>query len=232
MQSRAAKAFSLKRSAHSAVLQVRSTRARQAAHPQQVISGTHQPCVNLNACRAAHHGFTEPAIGLHPTEDLLYALAFLLARRIARVTRSASVEPWRNAPWDDRNVRRDIVAAQVSHKCFRVVALVSAEAAQSNAFSALSVDQCLRRWRLGFERRTDADVHAQTVAILHQRVSAEAQLRFFAGCLAPQLRIRIGCRSVSLVATLLTPEIDATVIIRARRRRWAVFMLEALHRSP
>lgn len=44
---------------------------RQATHAQQVVSGGNDIGVQTNARQAASHGAAQPAVGLHPAEDLL-----------------------------------------------------------------------------------------------------------------------------------------------------------------
>src|SRR3984957_4787924 len=59
----------------------------------------------------------------------------------------------------------------------------------------------------------------EAVAVLHQRMSHEAELRFLARPLAVKPRLRIGRRGVRLVRALLTMEIRLAVPPSAGRRR-------------
>jgi hypothetical protein len=85
---------------------------------------------------------------------------------------------------DLRQVRPNAPAAQEIDERFVVVSLIAAETGWPQALVALALQQLRGRGRLGLERRTDADVHAQPVAVLNERVSADAQLGFFAFALA------------------------------------------------
>lgn len=61
----------------------------QTTHAQQVIRRPDEPGMHLNRPDAAHHGFAQTAIGLHPAEDFLHAFVLLLTDGVTRVARGA-----------------------------------------------------------------------------------------------------------------------------------------------
>lgn len=79
-----------------------------------------------------------------------------------------------------------------------------------------------------------ARVDHQAVAVLHQSVPDEAQLRLLAFALAVQPGVRIGGRSMGVVRALLAMEFRFGIAPAALRRRLAraVLRLDALHRGP
>ena len=67
-------------------------RAEQVGQPDQVVGGHRQSELESQACDSAQHGPRETTDGLGPPERLLSALALLLADRITRMARRASVD--------------------------------------------------------------------------------------------------------------------------------------------
>jgi hypothetical protein len=79
-----------------------------------------------------------------------------------------------------------------------------------------------------------AGIDQQAVAVLHQPMPDEAQLRLLAFTLAVEPGIGIGGRSMGVVRALLAMEVRFGIAPPALRRRLAraVLRLDALHRGP
>lgn len=81
--------------------------------------------------------------------------------------------------------------------------------------------------------RSQAAVHHQPVAVLHQHMAQVVELRFPVLALAEQLRLRVRGRGMGLVAALLAVEIAVGVAAAARRRFIrAILPANALQRGP
>src|SRR5437588_12247706 len=202
----------------------------QSTDAQQVVGGSDQVRVQLHTGEAAEAGAAQAAVRLHPTEDLFDALALLLADPVARVPRGPSVKTGSVPSIDLREVRTDGLAAQKVDERRAVVTLISPQAAGLEALAQLALHERDRRGRLGLERRTDSTVHAQPIAVLHERMAAEAQLRLFPFTLAGRLGLRIRRRAVRVVGARAATKVDPTATI-ARWRR-SVLGLEALRSGP
>src|SRR6516165_1894519 len=202
----------------------------QTTQPQQVIGRTHKVGVQLHAGNATKARATQSAPALHPAEDFLDPLALSLADPVALMPSRTGIEPWGIAALDLRNVRADAPAAKEVHKRLAVIAPAATETRRLQTLAGLALEQLCRRSRLALEHRAHADVHAQPVAVLHERVSAKAQLGFLAGALAGRECLRITGRSMRIVGALRAAEIHSAPTIR---RRWrTVFGLEALLSRP
>ena len=72
----------------------------------------------------------------------------------------------------------------------------------------------------------------EAVAVLHQHVADEAELRLHAGALAVEPRVGVGGRGVGLVRPPLAAEVAVAVPPAGRRLAGAVLRPEALHAGP
>ena len=75
-------------------------------------------------------------------------------------------------------------------------------------------------------------VHHQAITIFHEHMPHVAQLGGLPRYLAKQLGVRVGRRTVRLVAALLSMKVALTVAARCRWLAVAVLRTKALHRSP
>src|SRR6202034_3530010 len=202
----------------------------QSTQPQQVVGGADEVRVQLHSGDAAEARAAQATPALHPAENLFDPLALSLADPVARMPSRASIQPRGVAPLDLGDVRANAAAAQKLHKRLAVIALVGTETLRLLVLAALALEQLGRRSGLARERRAHADVHAQPVAVLHERMSAKAELRFFALALARRLRLRITGGRIRVVRALGAAEIHSAPAIG---QRWpAVFRLEALLSRP
>src|SRR5665213_3542497 len=172
---------------------------RKATETQQVVGRTDQMSVQLDTSDAAHAHATQAAVGFHPAEDFFDPFSLSLAYPVASVPSGTRIESGRLAVLDLRDVRRDALATQERHKVFGVIALVGTERARSQPLAGLAIEQVGGSGRFALQRRTHADVQAQPVAVLHERVPAEAQLGLLAFALAGRHRFRIRRRAMRIV---------------------------------
>ena len=114
-----------------------SCRWSQSTHAQQVVSGGNDVGVQAHARQSASHRAAQPAVGLHPAEDLLDTLSFSLADRVAGVARGACVEPRGLAAFDLGDMGRDVLRSQMRDEGLRVIALVGSQRLRSKALSTL-----------------------------------------------------------------------------------------------
>src|SRR5262249_22618654 len=147
--------------------------------PQQVVGGADEVGMQLHASDAAEARATQTTPALHPAEDLFDPLALSLADPVTRMPCRTSVQPRSPAPVNLGNVRANAAAAQKIHKRLAVITLLATETRRLQALAGLALEQRGRCGRLALKRRAHADVHAQPVAVLHERVSAKTQLGFF-----------------------------------------------------
>src|SRR6516164_8020344 len=202
----------------------------QTTQPQQIVGGTDEVGMQLHSGNAAKACAPQATPALHPAEDLLDPLALSLTDPVALMSRGASIQPRSVTSLDLRYVRTDATAAQKLHEGLAVIALVRTQTGGLEALASLTLEQLCRGGRLAFQGRAHADVHAQSVAVLHERVSAKAQLGFFALTFARRLSLRITRRGMRVVGAWATAKIHPTTTIRGRRR--PVFGLEALLSGP
>src|SRR6266576_211343 len=78
----------------------------------------HQP-------QSAVSGLAQQSHGLQPAEDFFHSFALALTNLIARMARRARIDRTSPVLITLGHVRRHLAGAQVSHKVFRVVSLVS-----------------------------------------------------------------------------------------------------------
>src|SRR6187551_2839078 len=204
----------------------------QPTHAQQIVSRTDEPGVELHPSDAAEHRLAQSAVALHPAEDLLHALAFLLAHRVARMARGTRIESRRASILDLGDVRGNVACSEESDKAFGVITLVSAERGGPNALLSLACEQLRRRLGLRFQRRAHPQIDAQPVPVFHERMPTEAQLRFLARALLQELRLRVSAGFMSGVAAPLAAEIHHALVVRVTTGRRLVLAPKALHRGP
>src|SRR5579863_8496490 len=202
----------------------------QSAEPQQVVGSADKMGMQLHSSDAAKARATQPAPALHPAEDLLDPLALSLADRVTGVASGARIQPRGVAALNLRDVRADAAAAQPHHEGLVVIALVRAQTDWLQTLAPLALEQLGGRGAFGLQCRAHADIHAQSVAVLHQGMSAKAQLRFLAGPLARGLGLRIGIGGMGVVAARAAAKVHPTPTVRGRR--WTVLGPEALLSRP
>ena len=160
-------------------------------------------------------GFAQPGHGFEPAVDLFYAFALLLTEGIAGMASGARID---DAGRLAREVRRDLMLAQLQDKLLAVIALVRA---QRHPLPALdSFHQRDRRFNFRTTRGWGyAAVDRQPIAIFHQHVARITELGFLARPLAGQPGGGIGGGLVRIVAAPFAVEVDARVagIVIGRR---------------
>ena len=115
-----------------------------------------------------------------------------MARGIARVSRRTAVNRRGTPIGVLRHVRRRVHRAQFIDEVLGVVGLVGAERDRPRSIAA-RLDHVQRRDPLGMAVGLgQAGVDNEAVAVLHQRMSHEAELGFLARSLAIKPRFRIG----------------------------------------
>src|SRR5438477_6171271 len=145
----------------------------------------------LRAVDAFEASLSETADRLHPSEDLLDALADALAHGVAGEPRRACVDRGAAPLRALCNVRDDVHFAAAVHEVAGVVALVARDRDALLADKRLA-DHLQRASALRVSGRgRDTEIDEQAIAILHQRVRAVRELRLFAEALARELRLGI-----------------------------------------
>src|SRR6202140_1372851 len=144
---------------------------------------------------------------LHPAEDLLYALALLLADPITLMPRGSSVN---SAVFLLSHVRRGVERSGIRHETFGVIALIGADGYPIVARNRLDHHhRCIPlSCAIGLHR---FHIHYQPVAIVHQYVAGVTQLCFLARALARQQRLRIGRGLMRRVAPLLAMTVHSRI---------------------
>ena len=163
--------------------------------------------------------------------DYFDQFAFALTDGIPDMPRGAPVD--RAAPPTDvlRHVRRDFPRAKVGDARLGVVALVSTQRARVEASLAHLLDQLGHRIPLGRAAcLAQREIHQQPMPILHQRMTHERQVSFFAFTFLGQPRFGIRRALMGGVRTPLAMEVDARVarIFGRLSRRRLVFGTQAL----
>src|SRR5208283_4886771 len=202
----------------------------QTREPEQVVRRADQVGVQLHAANAPHQGTAQAAVGFHPAEDLFNALALALAHGVATMPRGAAIQSWGLATIDHREVRCDFAPAQMRHEILAVIALVGAQRADPYPLAPLPLQHGFGGLRLGLNSRGDLEVDAQAVAILHQRMTAIAELGFLALAFAHELGVGVSRRGMGGVGTPLTTDVDHALIVWAAAIRRAVLAAHALRR--
>src|SRR6266567_2109678 len=177
--------------------------------------------------------FAQQRNGLQPAKTFFDALPLLLTDGIARVSRRATIDgAAASSPKILRHVRRHPKVPALAHEIRRVEALVAAHRHAPASWNFLQHFQ--RGIALGRARGFPySAVHNQAVAILHQQISAVAQLGLLARTFARHLRFWIAFRFVRFVRALLAAIIHRGIsrIIR-RRRTLLVLGLKTLRAGP
>src|SRR3954451_25445377 len=158
-------------------------------------------------------GLAQPGGGLCPAEGLLDALSDDLADLVSGMAGRASVD---GGGLDlSRDVRGDVEGAKLSDEVLGVVALVGPQRDAARSIGA-GFDHVEGRDALGVAvRHGQAGVDHQPVAVLHQGMADEAELRLTAGALAVEPGIRVGGALMSVVGAALAVE------SLSRLRPWA-----------
>lgn len=206
-----------------------STR-QQSTHPYQVqrtqryvgelldLPSAHDPCPP----QAAHN--------FEPPEDLFVELAFALTHLEGRLPAALLIEPARPCPVVvlvryvefllalAGDVRVDPTLVEFEQEFFGVVPLVCAERRRLKAQRALDPVQHLQgAAAFGVPvSLPHANIHAQSVTVLHEHMHAVLQVRHARG-LGVQPRLRIGDASVRLVGALVATEVHPGIADPAAR---------------
>ena len=116
---------------------------QEVADPHQVVGGGSEGEHPTDPVNTSMPGLAQAADGLHPTEDLFHPFALDLTDGVTRMAGGAAVD---GAVSFARDVRSDLISAQLTHQVLLVVTLI---AAQRNSMPA--GDLCRHReGRLGF----------------------------------------------------------------------------------
>ena len=183
------------------------SRPQQPGQPGEVAGGHREHKAGADPFDAAVDGLGKAADRLAPAERLLDALAVLLGQGVAFVPGGAAVD--RRVPGFPRDMRRDAGLSQVAHEVRAVVAAVCAQRQLAGGARGMGVDHGQRGPALGMATGPcEIGLHDQATAVLHQRMTDEAQHRARAGRLLVEPRVGIGCRGMCRVRPLLTPEVD------------------------
>src|ERR1700722_3331558 len=173
----------------------------------------------------ARHGFG-------PTKYLFDPLSDAQADLVAGMTGRPPIDGRTSPVGILRHVRSYVDLTEFGDEVLRVEPFV---AAQGDGLRPVGVrfDQMQCRQPLGMARsarRGGAD--NQPVAVLHQCMPHEAELRLLAGTLAIQPSIRISRGGMRVVAALLAVKVSLPIASRIRRRTGAVLRAEALGAGP
>src|SRR3954463_12689954 len=192
------------------------TRPRPAAWEVPLgVGGERGGELPANAIEAAMPGLAQPGGGLCPAEGLLDALSDDLADLVAGMAGRASVDG--GALDLSRDVRGDVEGAKLSDEVLGVVALVGPQRDAARSIGA-GFDHVEGRDALGVAvRHGQAGVDHQPVAVLHQGMADEAELRLTARALAVEPGIRVGGALMSVVGAALAVEIAFAVAPMGRR---------------
>src|SRR3954451_8166342 len=135
-------------------------------------------------------GLAQPGGGLCPPEGLLDALSLYLADLVAGMAGRASVDG--GAVDLGRDVRGDVEGAKLTNEVLGVVALVRPQRDAARSIGA-RFDHVEGRDALGVAVRPGpAAAHHQPVAVRHQGMADEAELRLTARRLAVDPTSRVG----------------------------------------
>src|SRR5258708_23173179 len=203
----------------------------QSTHSKQVVGRAHEVGVQLHPRETASERAAQATIGLHPAEDFLDALSLSLTDGVSGMTGGARIEPRGVAAFDSCNVGSDALLSQMRHKVLTVIPLLTPERGGTNALSRLTREYLFGGLSLGLDRRAHVQVHAQAVAVLHERVRPVAELGLFAFALAQELGFVVGGGFVRVIGAPLATEVHhAARAITARGR--SILRFEALEARP
>src|ERR1051326_5318965 len=207
--------------------------AAQTHQAHEVVRGGHQIACEVDTLQAAVPRSAETAHRFYPTEDFFDSLAHFLTGVVPRRVGRASVNRAATATRVLGDVRRDALNPQAPDTFVCVIALVSSECGRMKPAPSSIVNQL--RQHVSLSRTScsgNQKVHQQSISIFHERLTHVAEPSFLARTFAIQSGIGIGPTLVSCVRTLLTMEVDPTIIRTASvgtlRGRWFIFWSKAL----
>ena len=205
----------------------------EIAHPHQVVHGRGEGEQPADPLEATEFDFAQQPHRLQPPEDLFDPFALLLTHGVAGMAGGPSINGTGTVRRVLGHMGRDLHRPQILDERVRVVVFV---APQRHTLSARALaDHCQRRLPL---RRTgrlgEARIHDQSMPVLHQDMTQEAQLGLLARRLLVQPGLRIGRRGVCGIRPSLASEIHTGIarIIRRRPGRGVALPLEALLARP
>jgi hypothetical protein len=205
----------------------------QVSHSHQVVSRAGQSKDPVHFAHPAMPNLPHERYRLQPAEAFFDSFPLLLADGVTRMPRGAAIN--RAAPASSqvlRHLRRHAQMAALLHKTERVEPFVAAHRQRLRAGKPLHHDQRRIAFRCPV-RLEDFRVYDQSVAVLHQQISAVTQPGLLPLAFARQQRLGIGLGLVGLVRALLPVKVHRGIagIIR-RRSRLALLWLKALQTCP
>ena len=207
-------------------------RAAQFRDSQKVVSCSRDEGRHLGFGLSNETRFAQSADGFQPTEDFFNAFSLSLADSIPFGAGRATIKSRRFAISNSRDMRTNLMLAQVRDEILDVVTLVCRQRLGMNATATGAREQGSCSTVFGLRRFGDQNVDAQPVAVLHEHMPAVAELRRLAVALSHEARVRIGRALMRRVRALLALEIDHPGAVAAVLRWLAVLALEALERGP
>ena len=209
---------------------------KQFCHSDQVVGRCAYMSHQLIKRCPSQPCFPQPTNCLEPTKDFFHSLSFLLAHLITCPLRGPAINTGNSFPIRYGDVRLYLVLPQKLHKFPSVIPFVSAYRLDLSLASLplalyllprtvpLSRSACLR----------DSDVHAESVAVLHQDVAGKTQPCSSNSSLTRQSCFRIGRALVRLVASLIAMKVHRRVsgIIVSSLYTFIRLPLETLQRCP
>src|SRR5688572_4240750 len=179
----------------------------QLGQPHQIVGGGSEGKSPGDAITATEAGLLLTGDRLDPAECLLDALADTLTDGITALPGRSPVNGRAAAAGVLGNMRRHVHRAQLVDKVCRIVGFVSAKCDRRRSVGT-RFDHVQCRHPFGMPaRQCQAGVDQETVAVLHQPMPDEAQLRLLAFALAVEPGIRIGGRSMGVVRAFLAMEV-------------------------
>src|SRR5262245_52846207 len=215
----------------------RSLHGEQACHPHEVVRGSDHVGPMPSPLDSAIPRSSQTADRLAPAEDLLDPLPDSLAHPVAPVADRPTVDARPTVARVLRHVWRHAFASDALDEGCDVVALVRSQRSSAVAVIPQPPQESESLVPLGCPARVgNREADAEAVAVLHQDVPREIQLGFLPLALARQPSLGVGRRRVSVVASVLAPEVHARIARIAVRRLsalpLAVLRPEALERGP
>ena len=216
----------------SACASYRLPRIAQFRNSEQVVRRTGNESRHLCFRLTDESGLSQTTHRFEPTEDLFDPFSFPLADSVAFGACRSPIESGCVPPVDARDVWPNTVFAQVRDELLHVVALVHRQRLGVDAAPAGAGEHRARSAVLGLCRFGHQNVHAQTVAVLHEHMAAVAQLGRLAVALPHEARVRIGRALMGRIRALLALEVDHAGTVASVLGRLTVLALEALERGP
>src|ERR1017187_7429107 len=204
----------------------------EARHAQKVPTRDNVLTCSMGTFDAAVAAFEKTTRRFAPAENLFDAPSYPLA---GGVCHRVEVDAHRTSTGIVRWMWNDAVIASSFAELLGAITAIGADGGDWNAafLELFDLSDGHRRFR-----RTDGRLHfeenAKAVAILHRRVSGEAEPGLPAVALANELGLRIGGGFVGVVASLLAFEVAPAIAVArtARVLSLRLLLLEALQRSP